>query len=50
MAVLHAAPVVCVSRMDLVKLEEFRDMGISSTVDFRVNRIMMSLVGLKVAE
>jgi hypothetical protein len=47
MAVLHAAPVVCVSRMDGVKLEELRDMCTNSMYDVRVKQITMNLVGLR---
>ena len=46
MAVLHAAPVVCVSRMDGVKLEDLSEMGNVPMDDVRVKRITMNLVGL----
>jgi hypothetical protein len=47
MAVLHAAPVVCVSRMDGVKMEDLRDMCTNSMDDVRVKRITINLVGLR---
>jgi hypothetical protein len=46
MAVLHAAPVVCVSRMDGVKLEHLRGLPTNSMDDVKVKRITMNLVGL----
>jgi hypothetical protein len=46
MAVLHAAPVVCVTRMDAVKLEDLKAMIIRSLDSVRVKRITMNLIGL----
>jgi hypothetical protein len=46
MAVLHAAPVVCVTRVDTVKLEDLRAMFSQSLNSVRVKRITVSLIGL----
>jgi hypothetical protein len=50
MAVLHAAPVVCVSRLNGVKLEDLREMCTNSMDDVKLKRITMNLVGLGTAE
>jgi hypothetical protein len=44
---LHAAPVMCVPRMDAVRLEDLREMCTNSMDDVKVKRITMNLVGLR---
>jgi hypothetical protein len=46
MAVLHAAPVVCVTRMVTVKLEDLKTMVSRSLDSVRVKRITKKLIGL----